>query len=196
MMYSVVLMMAADFGHKCHGCDGGCMAASCSGCSGACHGERKKLFGGHGCHGCSGCHGERKKLFGGHGCHGCNGCNGCTAPACTGCCGGEAPKEPAKTMPKGEKVPAPMKTSAPATISVTLPADARLTVDGVATRSTSASRLFVTPDLSVGFDYVYTLRAEVVVDGQTVAQSQRVTVRGGYMTNVPFSFSSQQVASR
>jgi uncharacterized protein (TIGR03000 family) len=195
-MYSVVLMMAlsggaesADFGHRCHGCNGGCtgeVAAGCSGCTGA--------------PACCGCHGERKKLFHRKNCHGCNGCTGCSgAPVCTGCCGGVAPMEgppPVKNMPKGEKVPPPMKTSAPATISVSLPSDARLTVDGVATRSTSANRLFVTPELATGFDYVYTLRAEVVRDGRTVAQSQLVTVRGGRTTNVPFNFSLEQVASR
>jgi len=102
-------------------------------------------------------------------------------------------------MPKTEKVPTPpakTETSAPATIVVTLPADARLTVDGNATRATSERRTFTTPVLEFGSDYVYTIRAEVVRDGRSVVETQQVTVRGGETTNVPFSFSSQGIASR
>jgi len=102
-------------------------------------------------------------------------------------------------MPK-EKIPTPpakkLETSAPATLVVSLPADARLTVDGNATTSTAAVRTFVTPELATDYNYVYTLRAEVVRDGRTVVETQQVTVRGGQTTNVPFNFSSQGVASR
>jgi uncharacterized protein (TIGR03000 family) len=193
-MYSVVLMMAlsggsesVDFGRaKCHGCSG-CSGVVAS-CSGSCHGRARRAR----CHGCTGaCHGRSR-------CHGCHGCHGVVyAPAC---CGGTvvpgAP--PVKMMPK-EKIPTPpakTETSAPATIVVSLPADARLTVDGNATTSTSERRTLVTPDLEFGSTYVYTLRAEVVRDGRAVVETQEVTVRGGETTNVPFSFSSQSVASR
>jgi uncharacterized protein (TIGR03000 family) len=200
-MYSVVLMMALSGGAEapafCHGCSG--CSGSCS-CSGSCHG-RFRLFGGHhrchGCHGCSGCSG---------GC--CGGevvacCGG--APACTGCCGGVivappvAPPPAVKPMPK-ETIPAPKPnvkpTAAPATLVVSLPAEARLTIDGATTRSTTSTRLFVSPTLQPGQDYVYTLRAEIVRDGQTVAQEQRVTVRAGEETQVPFTFAQGVVASR
>jgi uncharacterized protein (TIGR03000 family) len=101
-----------------------------------------------------------------------------------------------KKMP--EKIPAPgtVQSEAPATILVTLPAEAKLTIDGASTKSTSASRLFQSPNLRPGRDYVYTLRAEVVRDGQNVAQEQRVTVRAGEETRVPFTFSTGGVASR
>jgi uncharacterized protein (TIGR03000 family) len=211
---------SADFGQrKCHG-GGGCagsVAASCSGRaarSHGCHGSRGGLFGGRKCHGCSGaavstgchgsrstgCHGSRGGLFHRNkGCHGGGGCHG--GPVCAGgpgCAGGvvvPGGMEP-KVMPK-EKVPTPpTKTSLPANIVVTLPADARLTVDGNATSSTSEVRTFVTPALQTGSDYVYTLQAEVVRDGRTLTETQVVTVRAGETTNVPFSFSSQSVASR
>ena len=106
-----------------------------------------------------------------------------------------------KMMPNKEKIPAPPKKTAPkttaaATILVTLPVEARLTVDGNATRSTSERRMFVSPVLEPGADYVYTLRAEIVRDGSTLARTQEVTVRSGQTTNVPFNFSTQSVASR
>jgi len=69
--------------------------------------------------------------------------------------------------------------AAPATIVVTLPADAKLTIDGAATRSTTGVRTFVTPALENGMEFSYTLKAEVVRDGQTFSTEQRVTVRGG-----------------
>jgi uncharacterized protein (TIGR03000 family) len=220
-MYSVVLMMAlsggaesTDFGHrKCHG-DTGCHGRAAA----SCHGSRGGLFAGRGhkCHGaaaapaCHGgraaCHGSRGGLFhrnkgchGGAGCAGSAGYVGCAGSA--GCAGGVvAPGavEP-KAMPGKEKIPTPpAKTElfAPATIVVSLPADARLTVDGNATRSTSDLRTFVTPALETGEEYIYTLQAEIIRDGRSVVETQRITVRGGETTNVPFSFSSESVASR
>jgi len=100
-------------------------------------------------------------------------------------------------------VPAPAKEmkkvgaiSAPGTIIVSLPVDARLTVDGAATSSTSDRRTLVTPDLQVGSTYVYTMQAEVVRDGRNMVETQQVTVRGGEVANVNFNFSTQGVASR
>lgn len=104
-----------------------------------------------------------------------------------------------KVTPAGkEKVPPPAKktglTPAPATLVITLPADASLSVDGNATVSTSARRVLVTPALEEG-EYVYNLRAEIVRDGQTIAENQTVNVRPGQTTEVSFSF-TQTVASR
>jgi len=207
-MYSVVLMMALSGGAEvpefgCR-CNGGCSGASCHGCrgghgcrgcNGGCHGCR----GGHGCRGCNGCHGGRC-----HGrCHGCNGgCSGYTACCGTAvvvspcaCSGGTViVPEKKKDMPKKKKT-AP-EVDAPAVIQVSLPADARLTVDGNATTSTSENRTFVTPALPQGETFQYTLRAEIVRDGRTVVETQVVTVRGGEETRVPFNFSNGVIAAR
>jgi uncharacterized protein (TIGR03000 family) len=203
---------------SCNGCTGtSCSGkyAACTGCTGSCTG----------CAGsCNGCNGEEKRGFLSRlfhhrakddccgappPCSGCNGKkNGCHGPvACCGavpvtCCG-TVVVEPAKTMepkvmPKEKIKTPPVKkdVSAPATVVVTLPADARLFVDGNATTSTSERRTFVTPNLETGWNYTYTIRAEVVRDGRTMVQTEQVNVRGGQTTNVPFSFSSQGVASR
>ena len=66
-------------------------------------------------------------------------------------------KTPGGTKPKEE-------TSAPATIQVSLPANAKLFVDGVATQSTSATRTLVTPELPAGQQFSYTLKAQTVVN--------------------------------
>lgn len=195
-------------GHRHGGCNGSC-TGSCGGvvvggCTGGCTGV---VVGG--CNGCQGGHGCG--LFGRmrHRNHGCNGCDGgCIgSTGCIGGCGGvvvtpATPATPAtpKTMPKSEPVPAKPKASTqafvPATIVVSLPNGARLTVDGTQTTSTSEVRTLVTPALEVGATYVYTLRAEVVNNGQTVGQTQTVTVRGGETSSVRFNFSTQGVASR
>ena len=120
-------------------------------------------------------------------------CSGfCNAGFCNGgCCGGGVvvPNVPGKEMPKKTEV------EAPATIVVSLPAEARLIIDGNSTTSTSARRVFTSPALQPGQTYVYTLRAEIVRDGQTMSETQQVTVRAGEQTPVTFNM-SQAVASR
>ena len=225
-MYSAVLMLAltagsetADFGR--HGCTGNTacscpVVASCSRSSG-CHGG---LFAGrsHGCHGgaaacsapvyvgCSSSYGCSSSCHGGglfarlrerHSCHGSSAAPVCCAPVAATCSTPVMMEQ--KAMPKSEGLPTPKKTSqtsAPAKVLVSLPAGARLTVDGAATTSTGAQRTLVTPALEVGADYVYTLRAEFVNEGRTSVQTQQVNVRGGETSTVQFNFSTQGVASR
>src|SRR5205807_2324597 len=87
--------------------------------------------------------------------------------------------------------------AAPATIVVSLPAEAKLTIDGQSTTSTSNLRVFASPTLQPGREYFYTLRAEVVRNGQTVTQTQRVAVRAGEQTRVALPLpSAATVASR
>jgi len=210
-MYSVVLMMALTSGAEspalfkrggCSGCSGysACAGSCYGGCSGSCSG-RKKLFGGrkHGCRGSS--------------CHGCSGYNSCcgTVSSCCGavatCYGGAcagatpmvAPPPPAVKPPEKVKKPPEEKEEtlapAPATILVSLPADAKLTVDEVATTSTSASRSFVTPVLENGKTYVYTLKAQIVREGKAVTVAKQVEVRAGEASQVSFEM-AETVASK
>ena len=202
-------------------CGGGVAHARHHGCTGTCGGVVVAPVRSHGCSGavvggCSGsaghgCHGgglfarlrERRE----HGCHGS--CGGVVVGSCGGVvvggCGGGiitpgAPVEK-KTMPVGEPVPAPVEKKkvqavAPATILVSVPAGARLIVDGTVTSSTSEQRTLITPALEIGTTYDYNMQVEVVRDGVTSAQSQQVNVRGGETTAVQFNFSTQGVASR
>ncbi len=194
-MYSVVLLMALSGGAE--------TPAAHYGCQGACYGG-KACHGGYACNGGHGCRGQRA-------CHGCDGgCYGCDGGRrfghrrnkdC-GCCGVQhacyggvvapapPPKKEKKKMPdpkgtgKGEEVLAP----APATIIVSLPADAKLSVDGQATTSTSATRTLVTPALAPDQEFNYTLAGEIVRDGQTVTTSRTITVRAGEETRVTLEF--------
>ncbi|HKI37610.1 MAG TPA: TIGR03000 domain-containing protein [Gemmataceae bacterium] len=71
-----------------------------------------------------------------------------------------------------------------ATIVVNLPADAKLTVDGQATTSTSDTRTFVTPALESGKDFAYSFNVEVVRNGVTLTAKRDVVVRAGEATRV------------
>jgi uncharacterized protein (TIGR03000 family) len=112
------------------------------------------------------------------------------APA-TGGAAGEKTDKGDKGKGKSSMAPAP------ATIIVALPADARLTVDDAATTSTSARRVFVSPELSPDIEYNYTLKAEFVVNGKPVTQTKVITVSAGAETNVTFEAGNTAgVASR
>jgi len=89
--------------------------------------------------------------------------------------------------------------AAPATIIVSLPADAKLMIDDYATKSTSAARVFNSPELAPGQAFSYTLKAEIVRDGQTLTVTEQVTVRAGLETRVSFpadKFASAAVAQK
>jgi uncharacterized protein (TIGR03000 family) len=73
-----------------------------------------------------------------------------------------------------------------ARVTVLLPADARLSVDGVPLRSGSAKRTFDTPKIEPGRSYHYTFTAEVVRDGQTYTRDRRVDVEAGKDVTVDF----------
>jgi uncharacterized protein (TIGR03000 family) len=179
-MYSVVLLMALSggvdvpAGHDCGGCWDSC--SGCNGCSSSCHGGfLSGLFShGHNCHGCcggctgcTGCYGS----YGGYGCTGGMGCYGSGA-VIVGDAGAVAPQAVAVAQ------------DAPATIQVNLPADATLTVDGNATTSTSELRVFTSPTLPAGQEYFYSIKAEIVRDGQKLTAVERVAVKAGQETRL------------
>ena len=76
------------------------------------------------------------------------------------------------------------RADAPATLRVRLPADARLTIDGAPTRSTSDLRLFRTPPLEEGKEFHYVLKAVFMEAGETKTVEKTVAVRAGEETVV------------
>jgi uncharacterized protein (TIGR03000 family) len=123
-----------------------------------------------------------------------------------GCAGGTIiPPPPVKP---GEKLDMPKEkkddkkkdeVSAPATIVVSLPSDAKVAIDGVVTTSTSTTRTFVTPELTPAKEFVYVLSAEIVREGQKLTVSETVTVRAGEQTRVEFAsekFTAATVAAK
>lgn len=188
-MYSVVMMMALSGTpvtvDRCRGCHCGCRG--CHGC-----------YGGWGCHGCYGwgCHGCWG--WGCYGCHGCwggYGCYGCYGGSygCIGCYGGMMVYRPATTAVVDTGLAQRQSQESTATVVVSLPADAKLTINGWTSKNTTATRRFRTPPLEQGKDYYYTVRAEVVQNGQSVVQTREIAVRAGQETRVPLDFSTTAV---
>lgn len=83
-----------------------------------------------------------------------------------------------------------------ATLIVSLPEDATLTIDGENTTSTSAQRVFVTPALERGKEYEYTLKAKVDRDGEVKFATAKVTVRPGQISRVELKLPAAGVAAQ
>ncbi len=75
---------------------------------------------------------------------------------------------------------------APGTILVTLPDNAKLTVDGSPTSSTSGERRFISPPLERGKTYSYSIAVEITLDGTSTVVTKEVLIRGGEETKVTF----------
>lgn len=91
-------------------------------------------------------------------------------------------KDGKKIVPKKLVPGAPLR--APAKVSISLPADAKLLFNGVLAEGNGEKRSFVTPALNPDQDYQYVLTAELLRDGQVIALTERVVVRAGETTSV------------
>ena len=82
-------------------------------------------------------------------------------------------------------LPTPVQAPAnTAKLYVNLPADAKLTINGTSTVSTSKSRVFETPGLTPGKTFHYVLKATVVRGGKAETVTKTVAVRAGEDTQV------------
>jgi uncharacterized protein (TIGR03000 family) len=91
---------------------------------------------------------------------------------------------PQGPMPQAYQSPTPANQT---TVVVTLPADARLFVDGQQLNLTGAVRQFRTPDLKPGTKYAYTIKIEVDRAGKSVDQTQTVNLEPGKTAQVHFA---------
>jgi len=94
-------------------------------------------------------------------------------------------------------VPAPGSTTslrADGLLSVSVPEDARIYVNGQATSSTGDLRQYVSRDLAGGYNYTYEVRAEATRDGRTVEQVKKIDLRAGETARVAFDFGGSSSA--
>jgi len=82
--------------------------------------------------------------------------------------------------------------NAPGRILVRLPADARLTVDGNATKSTSSTRVFQTPALPSSGLHFYELQATVERHGMQIQVNRLVRIQPGQTTEVNIEIPATQ----
>ena len=111
------------------------------------------------------------------------------------------PPAPPAVPPAGVVMPVaavtnPIRGPTPARLLVLLPADARLAIDGEATRSTGQTRRFISPPLVLGQTFRYTLRAEVTRDGKRQVETKEVTVRAGEESEVTLAVPEARVAGK
>lgn len=175
-MYSVVLMMAMTTGgdmvpdcHRRHNCNGGCNG----GYVGACYG------GGYG-----GCYGG-----GGYG-------GGCYGGGSYGMPRGEPLKMPGEKKPEKppEEINKPIGQKAPARIVVSLPADARLTIDDYTSPALSDTHIIECSALGTEETRTYVLTARAMRDGKMQSVEERVTVRGGEAKKVTLTLPTSVAA--
>jgi uncharacterized protein (TIGR03000 family) len=74
-------------------------------------------------------------------------------------------------------------------LTVSVPSDAKVFVNGKATTSIGAQRHFVSRGLRNGFKYAYEVRVEVVRDGRTVEDVKTVELRAGETNRLAFNMS-------
>jgi uncharacterized protein (TIGR03000 family) len=74
-------------------------------------------------------------------------------------------------------------------ISVNVPAEARIYVNGNPTSSTGATRQYVSRGLVAGRQYTYEFKAELNADGKTLTDTQIVRLTAGEQTQVAFNLS-------
>jgi uncharacterized protein (TIGR03000 family) len=93
-------------------------------------------------------------------------------------------EEPKKDEPKKTKTDAGRPARAIVVLSV--PAGATVTVEGQALKSTGGERTFLSPELEPGREFVYVVRAVVVVSGREEAETQKVKVTAGETSRISF----------
>jgi uncharacterized protein (TIGR03000 family) len=80
-----------------------------------------------------------------------------------------------------------------ALLTIWVPADARVLINGMATRSTGSKREYVSHGLQAGFTYKYEVCAQVVRDGKTLEETRVVFLTAGVKEGVAFGFNKVPV---
>jgi len=73
-------------------------------------------------------------------------------------------------------------------VNVSVPADAKIWVNGRETTIDGAKRRFESRNLTAGKDYKFEVRAQVNKNGRQIEQTQTVTVQGGQTKSLAFDF--------
>lgn len=77
-------------------------------------------------------------------------------------------------------------------LTVSVPSDARVLVNGVVTRSKGEQRRYVSRNLIPGFDYTYEVKAEYTVNGEPVTQTRTIQLQAGRHQELAFNGDAPQ----
>ncbi len=181
------------------GCGGGCggygyYAPYYSGCCSTCYG------------GCSSCG------YSACGYSSCGSCGDSYGGSCSSCqpASSTIPSTPSNAPTPVSPTPAPPSLPGPGpapkstgtstddsgSLTVWVPYDAKVIINGLETRSTGSRRQFYSSGLKPGLNYTYVVRAQVIRNGQVQEDTQKVTLTAGQINAVAFGFNAvQQVAT-
>ncbi len=115
-------------------------------------------------------------------------------PALPGTTTEPAPAMPGTTPAVPPTEPSTMSSPTPETsgvVTVWVPYDAKVTINGLATRSIGSRRQFVSYGLKPGFSYKYDIHAETVREGKLVEETHTVALTAGENTAVAFGFNTK-----
>jgi uncharacterized protein (TIGR03000 family) len=73
-------------------------------------------------------------------------------------------------------------------LTVWVPYEAKVTINGMLTKSTGSKRHFVSYGLRPGYSYKYEVKAEIVREGKILTETQTVSVTAGDRGGVAFGF--------
>ena len=73
-------------------------------------------------------------------------------------------------------------------LTIYVPFDAKVTINGLATQSSGSRRKYVSHGLKPGFSYKYEIHAEIVRDGRKVVENRTVVLTAGDHQTVAFGF--------
>ncbi len=75
-------------------------------------------------------------------------------------------------------------------LTIWVPYEAKVTINGMLTKSTGSKRHFVSYGLRPGYSYKYVVKAEVVREGKIVTEEQTVSISAGDHGGVAFGFNN------
>jgi uncharacterized protein (TIGR03000 family) len=90
--------------------------------------------------------------------------------------------------PKGASMP-----SGEGAISILVPENAQVTINGYVTKSDGRVRRYVAQNLKPGLVYPFNIQVRVVRDGRTLTDSRQVKLTGGALEAVVFNFDKTSV---
>ena len=117
-------------------------------------------------------------------------CWSCSDPCCDMVIPVPADAPPATSVSAAVD-PTPPPTATTGLLAVSVPADARVEINGHATTTTGTYREYHSENLVPGKTYPYEIRATRVVDGRTVEDRQTVYLRGGETQHLAINFAKR-----
>ena len=146
--------------------------------------------GSHGSHGSYGSYGSASYHHGSHGSYGSHGAyGGYGSHGSTGSAQYSYRSTPSYPYRSYASVLAARSDST--TLVVTVPADARITMNGRETTSTGSQRRFVSRGLESGKMYQYEIHAQVDRNGEILEKTKLVRVQAGKVSTVAFDFRAE-----